>query len=520
MKKISCMVLALVLTAACLAGCGPKMAANTESDIELVYWSSGSGVEFLERTIDDFEEAYPQYNVYMTENYDQTAIANTFGLGADYDTVDLYMYSAKAVPAEDLEEYGEPLGDILGYTVPGESKSIGQKFYTDVLECLEHSDGEYYNLPYQGGWLGLVYNKSIITGEGDFIVPNTTTELEGVVMALDAQGTKAFQHFEYGGYWRFLYSIWQAQYDGMDYINNTFNPLDDGVNEGPSKEVLTREDGRLKAMEVLERIVTPNTVTIDSNSEKFTTAQTKFLNNSAAMMVNGSWLMNEMRTSSSKANNFLMMRTPVISSIVENCDSIQGEGGGTPDRELSALIDDIDAVSDGEKTITLTGDDTATVTGEGYSVTEKDYKRVQEARNIMASTMAENSFIVPNYSNAKAAVKEFIKFYYSDANLLNVIATNKQPIPLNLDDATKLDQSSWTEWEVQQYAWAKTAIPWFEESPTRSILFTKGGASPYGSVDIITSMCNTNVTKSAATLWGEIVAEFNRDWDKYVLNAQ
>ena len=103
MKKISCMVLALVLTAACLAGCGPKTAANTESDIELVYWSSGSGVEFLERTIDDFEEAYPQYNVYMTENYDQTAIANTFGLGADYDTVDLYMYSAKAVPAEDLE---------------------------------------------------------------------------------------------------------------------------------------------------------------------------------------------------------------------------------------------------------------------------------------------------------------------------------------------------------------------------------------------------------------------------------
>ena len=159
-------------------------------------------------------------------------------------------------------------------------------------------------------------------------------------------------------------------------------------------------------------------------------------------------------------------------------------------------------------------------TSEGYSVTEKDYKRVQEARNIMASTMAENSFIVPNYSNAKTAVKEFIKFYYSDANLLNVIATNKQPIPLNLDDATKLNQSSWTEWEVQQYAWAKTAIPWFEESPTRSILFTKGGANPYANLDIITSMCNTNVTKSASQLWQEMLGVFERDWDKYVLNAQ
>lgn len=504
-KRIFCAAASVLMLVTGLAACGPKKAANTETDIELLYWSSGSGVEFLEKTIAAFEKEFPQYNVDYTENHVQDAITNTFGLGEKYDTIDLYMSSAKMLLPEDLEEHAEPLNGVLEYTAEGEGKTVGEKFNAEVLGCLKHADGKYYNLPYQGGWLGLVYNKSIVNGQGALKVPNTTAELETLVMALGS--AKAFQHFEYGGYWRFVYSVWQAQYDGMDYINNVFNPLDDPDDDTdePAKSVLLKKDGRYKAMQVLERIVTPQTVTADSNSEKFTTAQTKFLNGSAAMMPTGSWLMNEMRSSPDKASNFLMMRVPVISDIIYQCEEIDD------DAELSALIAAVDAATRAED---------VPVSGAGYSVSENDVKRVFEARNIMASTMAENSFIVPNYSVAKQAAIEFVKFYYRDAVLVESLQTNKQPVPLELANPSLLDTSSWTEWDVQQYNWAKTAIPWFEEAPTRSPLFTKGGANPYAGVDIITSMCNTHKVQGADALFAEMEKRFNRDWDGYVLNSK
>lgn len=78
-----------VALAGSMAACGGEKAPDTAEVIELSYWSSGLGEEYIKETIKNFEIKYPQYKVYFDSSPNGGAINNTFGYGANYDTVDL-----------------------------------------------------------------------------------------------------------------------------------------------------------------------------------------------------------------------------------------------------------------------------------------------------------------------------------------------------------------------------------------------------------------------------------------------
>lgn len=507
MKKIVSILLALSLsvgTAAAFAGCSNSTSvANTETDIQFSFWKSGFGDEYMKATIAAFKEEYPQYNVIFESSTDGFVFGNTIELGADYNTIDLY---ATSVIDQPYNEYAEPLDDILTATIPGESKPIGEKMIPEVRDGMKYSDGHHYGLSYSGALEGIVYNKEIIDGV-KYKVPRTTQELEYLVYSLmddpELKNVKPFIHFSGGGYWNRVYKTWQVQYDGLDYYYNTFLPLKDG-DTAPSKNVIVKEDGRKKALEVLDRIISTDSVVSGSNGLVYTNAQTMFMNGSAVMMVTGNWLVNEMKSNTeATATDLKMMKTPVISSIREKTPSI------LDDTELCALIDAIDAAESRES---------IPLEGTGYKVEQADLNRVYEARNLMSSNFDGHAFIIPEYSNAKEAAKDFIKFCYSDTAIKLFYEYTHSAYPAALSTGT-INSDDWLEFEKTAVELTENSIPILQEAvPYRSILFTYGGLKPFGTADIIGSMSVEQDRKDATALWSEALKHFD-NWDTFLSNA-
>ena len=488
-----------------LFGCGPKEAPDTKEVIELSYWTSGLGEEYIKETIKNFEAKYPQYKVYYEASASSGAIANTFGYGANYDTVDLYMYAINGLQEKDIIEYGECLDDILSVPYENESIPLGEKILPRFRDAIKSSDGKYHTLTYGGGWTGLAYNKNIIDGV-KYQIPNTTDELIDLAGELDDNNITPFIHYTGGGYWMTVVNSWQIQYDGSDYYYNTFLPLNNG-NEEPSLDVLVAPDGRKAAMDVMEKLVTPGYVYNGSNALVFTDAQTLFLNDKAAMMVNGSWMVNEMKQHLTDKQNFSMMPTPVISSIIDKCTTIEN------DRELSALVTEIDKHYSANE---------VPLTGTGYSVNEADRDRIFEARYVMQSNFDQHGMIIPKYASAKDAAKLFVQYFYSDENLKMYHRVTHMTLPLKYSDSSDVDTTGWKDWEIQQLYFTNKCNTFFDTSRKSSKVFTSGGCSHFANINFIAlfSSQNKNDRKSSDEVWEMMCNIFRSNWDLYLNNAQ
>lgn len=499
-KKIlrtACIFLMLLAIALGSAACQTKKAANSSSDLEIFLWESGSGSDYMQKIVDAFKAKHPEYNVTFRANangeYIDTQLEQT-----TVNTIDLF-FTARG---SDYEKYCEPLNDILDYTADGESKTIGEKFGEQKLQYLRSGDGNYYSLSYYGGLGGICYNADIIDGVA-YSEPRTTDELYYLALDLSADKYVPFIHFTEGGYWDYVYNVWVDQYCGdaayLDMLQN------------PTLEKLTDDENGIKqTLEVLHRLLgSTDNVYSGSNSYDFTSAQTLFLEGKAVMMVDGTWMEYEMRSNYEEGTkNFRMMKTPVISTIVEQCDSIKGENGGTADEELSALIAAIDA------------EDPAFV-GDGYNVSQADYDRVEKARNTITNNYAGHTACIPNYSTAKDAAKEFLKFFYSDAAMKIYMEELKWYPPLDFSEEVATDQSSYTEWNKEQIALSQqcTAFP----SDFREIshpIYSLGGCDLFGQYKdnlitlISTNDPNSKLTNAEAT-WTNIKTEHNKNWSRY-----
>lgn len=127
----------------------------------------------------------------------------------------------------------------------------------------------------------------------------------------------------------------------------------------------------------------------------FTDLQVRYLtaSNKVAMMPNGDWLENESAEQGSSA--FGLMKTPVLSSIIERLSTIHD------DATLSAVVDYVD----GTTAIAPAG------------VSDDDIKEVRMARNMYTSHGLSHTCYVPAYSNAKTNVFKFLTYLASDAAL-------------------------------------------------------------------------------------------------------
>lgn len=516
MKKLISLLLTMVsvFSAFALTACSCSDKDGGENVIQINYWKAGLGDDFFNKIVDEFKKDYPEYDVEVKSKEDFSDFGTKIQLGAKYNHVDLY-FGTIPDPSYNID-YLEPLNSVLDEVNAGETKKVGEKIDSYLLDNAKYWDDKYYSLPYGGGICGFVYNNTLIKevlGENPKM-PNTTDELKDLVIDIYekyGQNRKSFIHFA-GGYWNYVQDVWQAQYDGLEGYEN-FYRLGAAANtigtkdETPSKDVLTAKDGRYKVLEVFESLLGGGGrhVVAGSNSATHTEAQTKFLNGDAVMMCNGAWLVNEMRGVGATYTDFRVMRTPVISSIVEQ---LEGDDMEMEDETLSAIIDEIDA---GAISSAL--------------CSQNNFNRIKEARTLIWQVFSEHGACIPNYATAKEGAKKFVKYYFSDKAQKIFNDTVHIALPFTYDNAENVpDTSSWTNFEKDMYTFANSLTMLGVANGKRSSLFTTGGLMNYPAIEnnntIISVMSRASDYKDAEYVWGEMIKLYNKDWSAYMSNAR
>lgn len=502
MKKVLAVTLAAALCMTSLSACGGGSGSKGGSDteIEIAYWHSGFGIDWLNNVAKAFEDKYPKYKVTIKSSADRTAVKAPFG-NEKTDTIDLYMSDA-----EYNYEYSEKLNDVLDAKADGESKTIREKFNPTYLALETASDGNVYELTYGGAAVGIVYNKKMFEQAGIKTTPRTTNELVNACDTLYGSNIVPFCHFKNASYWTYVSDAWRMQYDGEDYYVNNFYACKDENGNSPSKDIFTKEDGRYEVLKVMEKILTPDYVLSGSNTYEMTIMQTKFLQGECAMMVTGGWISNEMK-SVGGLEDFAMMKTPVVSSIIDQLETV------TSDVELRKVISAVDAVTDGKEELSKYQD------GDNYkiedlTVSASDWECIRKARNTISSNYSGHSIFVPTYSNAKEGAKEFIKFLYSDEGYKIYADTLHMALPLSLDSG-EIDTSKWNNFEKAQDNLVKTA----EQNATTYIkgqhkIFYLGGATAYAGLNLFDKFCANNATDrlNAKQAWDKLIEKVESNY--------
>lgn len=507
-KKVVTICLVAAMTMSCLAGCGGKKnkGGTSQTDVEIAYWNSGLGTDWLDAMIEAFEKEHPEYNVYYKASADDSAIMGTLGK-EEVDTVDIYM----GLSSYDTK-YLEPFDSLLEKTCEDDKTPLKDKIDDRYLELVQKADGHYYGLPFAGGIMGIVYNTELFDKIGVSEPPRTTDELAAICDEFYNKGIAATAHFKSGagGYWEFITDAWIAQYCGMDYYLNNLYACADEQGNAPSKAAMTnKEDGRYQTLCAYEKFITPDYVLSGSNTNDHITSQTMFINGEAAMMANGSWLSNEMDMNEA-GNKFLMMRMPILSAIKNKLSTVNSES------LLRKLVSAIDSVTDGEKALT----DYAKDGGydiDGTIVSETDWNTVADARNALSVSYSGQHCLIPTYSNAKEGAMKFMEFMYSDMGYKIYADKLHTVLPMSLSEG-ELDTSDWGAFETELYKLYQNSTYFVSNvNGKRHDIYINGGASLFPNcTNFVNYFCSKNPADrmTADQVWDKMMQNIDDNYEK------
>lgn len=476
--KLLSLLLILVLSTTCFVGCGAggnqsNKVKEGQTEINIAFWNSGTGVEWLNNLIEAFEKKYPEYVVSHVDSGSTDAVRATYGK-PDIDTYDLYMCGKGVYNTT----YAEPLDDLLDRTAEGDATTLREKFNEDYLLYEKATDGKVYSLTYGGGVLGFVYNKDMFEKAGVDTLPRTTDEFTAICDLLYSKGYTPLAHFQDGGYYNYLDQAFMVQYSGTDYVLNRFWLSTDENGKSPSKDVFKEKDGRYYGLKACEKFLTPEYTLLGSNTKSHTEIQTEFLMGKAAMMFNGSWMMNEMKNIDSVVE-IGEMKPLVLSAMIDKLNTVKN------DKLLRAVITAVDQVADGEKQLSdfASGDEYVV---DGQTISKEDWERISSARYTVPANYAGQSAWIPNYSEDKEAAKKFLEFMYSDAGYKIMVETNQMALPMKYSDGSEIDTTGWTEFEKFQAEILDSATgiasPFYSG---RHRIFTDGGATYLAGVNYV-----------------------------------
>lgn len=487
LKKCLAIVIVSIMVISNIVGCaektdgGKKKGKQTEIQVVLL---TQLGTNWFDAIVEKFEEKYPEYKIAYVGVDSTTAMKATYGL-EDTDVYDLYVGTKIA----DVT-YMEPLNDILETTVKGESKTIGEKFNPAYL-AMEEYNGNYYMLTCGGGHYGFMYNKNLFQQAGIEELPRTTNELAMTCDMLADENIIPLCHFNSDGYYKYINEVWWAQYDGVEAWKDFYN--------NPTKEKMTTQDGRYEVLKVHEQINTPDNVWLGSNSASGRAAGEQFWDGKCAITV-GSGSFNE---------RFGVMKTPVISSIIDKLTSVKTE------RVLRDLITAIDAVTEGtESEDTYKEGDHYLVNGKSVDAT--DWNRVKEARNMLPISYGGHSVFVPTYSDEKEGAKKFITFLYSDEGYQTYLDVTGSPLPLTLSNGG-IDSSQWDVTRKENAArleQAEALVSYI--TMAKHEIFLAGGADPFCNYLMVANMSaqSEQSRKNAREVWDIITTQIEEKYEK------
>ena len=429
--KIGALLLCGVVgaTALSMAACGTRV-PDTEDALEIYCWDAGYGVQWCRDLIDLYKkqdwvkEKYPNLEVYLTTNDQETFASTRLSSSARVNTSDLLFGSQ-------LYSFAGPGGALLDLTdvvynstVPGESVTYKEKMNPSYLVSNKYLGGtgeHYYMTSWAGGMNSIIYNATIFEELG-YEVPNTTDELIALCAAYKANKEHngySFIQSRGDDYWQYLFPIWWAQYEGIDEYLNFWN----GISGNRFSTGIFDQKGREYSLGVYESLLKYEKGYVNpvGFTQTFMVAQTTFLTGGALMHVNGDWFSSEMKTimgTIKDVDTFKTMRMPIISAL--------GEKLGITDKELSEIVTYIDKIADGE-----TAEEPVFTSTAGYN-TAMVIDAVREARTIVHSIGPAHTAVIPSYATAKEPAVDFLRFMATDIALnAYTKATDGASLPMN-----------------------------------------------------------------------------------------
>jgi len=373
----------------------------------------GYGTDWLKALGDAFTAKYGnKVNVSITIT--DTGYSNEIRSGvSNYDLylgrADANAYVANAVDVGSTT-YDSILADLtdMYYTdVDGESTLFVDKMlpsYERYNRIERDDETKYYSVQWCDSIFGIVRN--LDAWDSAWKVPNTTDELIALCRQIKTAGSVPFIWCSQDSYWWSYYPVWLYQYQGYNDMLRFWNAQDEDGN-GPTPDMWKRR-GWVEALKVVQELLDDDNgfMHVYSKTVDFTTAQGYFLSSAStasaskiAMMINGDWLYKEMEKNYNDAR-IEMIKNPVISAII----NVLPDRSVADDAELSALITAIDNGS-------------TALSGTGYTVTQRDFTRVAEARKMYPNSNVSHQFVIPVYSKSVGLAKKFLLFCASDEGL-------------------------------------------------------------------------------------------------------
>ena len=326
MKKVLAIVLILVLLVGTLGltACG---GGKAENEIWLGVTNAGYGIKWLQKTIEEFEEMYPEYKVTIKE---ESPNYNSMGEQQLKDPAtaknDIYIISEIWWMTNAKNNYFMPLDDVYAAAFNDDftiEEAMRDENRAEAKVIDRNGEEHYYVINYESVASGLIYNKTIgdyyeslpqwgstpkmaqIKNGGtvdqlvqwmekieelskkyfDFTGTGDGKYLDGVTAINTENNTvPAVYPMVYTGmynYWDGMIDAWWAQAAGINGYRTFF--------EYDSPAVYA-DTARLRALTALEKLKVNENSVPGSVSMNHTDAQNEFLRGRAALIPCGDWM--------------------------------------------------------------------------------------------------------------------------------------------------------------------------------------------------------------------------------------
>lgn len=298
--KILCVILAFIC-AMPFVSCGEE--EKPKNVVELAVLKAGFGEIPYRKLAEAYMEKNPEVQVKLRFDPEiNSNVGNQMNsknnLPEIYSTRDLNQIKEFAARGLVLN-LNELLDSTFDDTYAESGKTVRSNVNAKAIEACSY-DSNTYCLPEYTSINGFVYNKTLFKKYG-WEVPTTTKELENLCKKIirDTNGAVApITHCggDAGGYYYFAVDNWLSLYAGVANLDK-FYKYDDKEQFATNSEI---SKGKLEAHKELKKFFTDISAGGYAKDGDISTmaeqAQAALIRGEAAMMLNGSWFENEMRT--------------------------------------------------------------------------------------------------------------------------------------------------------------------------------------------------------------------------------
>jgi N-acetylglucosamine transport system substrate-binding protein len=273
--------------------------------LKVAFFQGGYGDEWIKQITAAFMDEYPNVTVELQGDPGiMEKMEPMLQSGANLPDVAFLLNTKWQMWA--TQGYLADLSDL--YNNPAFDKDVPFKdTMNEAAKSYSLVQDKAYIIPWSDGVLGMAYNAGMFEEHG-WEVPKTASELDALAAKMSEKGIAPFVYpGKVAAYWSFMVNPLMVQAGGLEFLQETL------AMESPE---VFNHPARLKAYQEFESWFKKGYMLEGSEALSHTEAQMEFLAGKAAMIPNGSWLENEMKSALPEGFRMKMMAVPALKDAI------------------------------------------------------------------------------------------------------------------------------------------------------------------------------------------------------------